>query len=122
VAVTVEVTINPRFPHQAALNSVNAALNPGVNPDGSLGFFAFERLQFGEGIFLSSLYAAIQAVPGIDNAVLITLARVSPPPADPVTAAPHDILIGPTEIAVIDGNAVPASVLTVTGKGGFSRV
>jgi hypothetical protein len=97
---------------------VNAVLNPGINPDSSLGFFAFDRLGFGEPIRLSALYAAVQAIPGIDNAVITTLARVSPPPVDSVTAAPHDILIGPTEVAVIDGSAVPASVLTVTGKGG----
>jgi predicted phage baseplate assembly protein len=119
IAVTVEIAINAQYPHQPTLNNVNAALNTGVNPDGSLGFFAFDHLQFGEAIFLSSLYAAIQAVPGIDNAVVTTLARVAPPPADPVSSAPHDILIGPTEVAVIDSNAFPASVLTIIGKGGF---
>jgi predicted phage baseplate assembly protein len=120
IAVTVEVAINAQYPHQATLNSVNAALNPGVNPDGSLGFFAFDRLQFGEPVFLSSLYAAVQAVAGVDNVVVTTLARVAPSPADAASAAPHDILIGPTEVAVVDGKASPASVLTVIGKGGFA--
>jgi predicted phage baseplate assembly protein len=120
LAVTVQVVINARYPHQATLNRVNAVLNPGVNPDGSLGFFAFERLGFGEPIYLSSLYAAIQAIPGIDNALVTVLARVSPPPADPPSVVPHDILPGPTEVAVIDSNAVPASVLTLIGTGGFA--
>ena len=120
LAVTVEVAINARYPHQATLNRVNAVLNPGVNPDGSLGFFAFERLGFGEPIYLSSLYAAIQAIPGIDNAVVTTLTRVSPPRPIRRRLAPHDILPGPTEVAVIDSNAIPASVLTVTGTGGFA--
>jgi predicted phage baseplate assembly protein len=120
IAVTVQIAINAQFPHQATLNSVNAALNPGVNPDGSLGFFAFDRMQFGETIFLSSLYAAVQAVAGVDNVVVTTLARVAPPPADPASAPPHDIIIGPTQVAVIDSDASPASVLTVIGKGGFA--
>lgn len=120
IAVTVEIAINSQFPHQATLNSVNAALNPGVNPDGSLGFFAFDRMQFGGTVYLSSLYAAVQAVAGVDNVVVTTLARVAPPPADAASTAPHDIVIGPTQVAVVDSNASPASILTVIGKGGFS--
>lgn len=119
LAVTVEVTINPRYPHQGTLNAVNAVLNSGFNPDGSLGFFAFDRLGFGEAIYLSAVYAAVQAVPGVDNAVVTQLSRVSTP-VDPASAAPHDILPGPTEIAVIDSSTVLASVLTVIGKGGFA--
>ena len=120
IAVTVDIAINDKAPAQATLNAVNATLNPGVNPDGSLGFFAFDRLQFGQAIFLSSLYAVIQAIPGIDNVVITKLARVAPAPDDPANAAPHDIIVGPTEVAVIDSSAVPASVLTVNGKGGFA--
>jgi hypothetical protein len=119
LAVSVTITINPEYPQQATLNAVTAALNPGINPDGSLGFFAFERLGFGEPVYLSAVYAAVQAVSGVDNAVVTTLSRMSPP-ADPANAAPHDIFPGPAEVAVIDSTAVAASTLAVSGNGGFA--
>jgi hypothetical protein len=77
-------------------------------------------MQFGETVFLSALYAAVQSVAGVDNVVVTTLARVAPPPVDPASAPPHDIVIGTTQVAVIDSSASPASVLTVVGKGGFA--
>src|SRR5207249_10515866 len=94
IEVAVEIEIDDHFPHQATLAQVQAALNPGLNPDGSAGYFAFEELDFGQSIFLSSVYAAVQAVPGINNARITTLRRLGSGVVNP-----GDILIGPTEIA-----------------------
>ena len=120
LSVEVKIEIANRFPHQGTLDLVSAALNPGVNSDGSPGYFAFERLQFGQGIFLSDLYAAIQRIPGVKDATVVTLRRVGPGFPDPVTAPPHDIVIGSTEIATIDAGAFDGSNLSITGTGGFA--
>ena len=60
------------IPQQATLAAVRAALNPGTNPDSSLGFFAFDRLGFGQSISLSAVYATAQAVPGVTSVNVTT--------------------------------------------------
>jgi hypothetical protein len=112
IQVAVNVDIDDHFPQQATLAQVQAALNPGLNPDGSLGYFAFDRLDFGQSIYLSALYALLQAVPGVDDVTVITLRRI----ADPSSTPPHDVVIGPTEIVVI--GSTPGA-LNVSGQGGF---
>ncbi len=120
VDIAVNVRIDDNSPHQATLDRVQAALNPVPNPDGSRGFFAFERLAFGQSIFLSAIYAVVQAVPGVSDATITTLRRSGPPPADSPTVAPHDIIVGLTEIAVIDATDPSKGSLTISGQGGFS--
>jgi hypothetical protein len=46
-----------------------------VLPDGGLGFFHPDRLTFGEGVFLSRIVAAAQAVPGVEYAEVTRLQR-----------------------------------------------
>jgi uncharacterized phage protein gp47/JayE len=116
--VTVEVDIDLRYPHQGTLSQVQAALNPGENPDGTFGYFAFDRLQFGQSIFLSAVYAVVQNVAGVNSATITALRRVSPGLADTARAA-HDIAIGPIEIAAVGPPGPADSRLTVSGQGGF---
>ena len=44
-------------------------------PDGSLGFFHPDNLTFGEGVYLSKLVAAAQAVPGVEGVTVKTFKR-----------------------------------------------
>lgn len=118
IEVTVQLEIESRFPHNATLNRVQAALNPGVNPDGSAGYFAFDNLQFGQTIFLSPVYAAIQNLSGVKDATIMSLRKVGPGAADPPGA--HDIVVGPTEIATIGPPGAGQGQLTVAGQGGFA--
>ena len=97
---------------------MQAALNSGKNADGSFGYFAFDRLQFGQAIFLSAVYAVVQGVPGVNSATIQVLRRVGPGNADPPGTA-SDILLGPTEIAAIGPPGPAQSQLTVSGQGGF---
>jgi predicted phage baseplate assembly protein len=114
----VSIVVDERFPRQATLARVQAALSPNPNPGGPLGYFAFERLQFGQSIALSDLYHAIHAVDGVRNAVVTVLQRTKPdsPPTEPA-----DILVGPTELIVLKNDPADVSKgkLTVTGEGGF---
>jgi hypothetical protein len=120
IDIAVNVNIDDNSPHQATLDRVQAALNPGPNPDGSLGFFAFESLAFGQSIFLSAIYAVVQAVPGVSDAAVTMLRRSGPPPPDAPSMAPHDIVVGPTEIALIDTSDPAKGSLSISGQGGFS--
>ncbi|MFZ0707294.1 MAG: putative baseplate assembly protein [Candidatus Korobacteraceae bacterium] len=115
--VAVEIDINSRFPQQATISKVQAALNPGLNPDGSAGYFAPQQLQFGQSIFLSALYATVQSIPGVQDVTITSLRRVGPGAAE-APGTVHDIVAGPTQLAVI-GQGMGQGQLTVTGSGGF---
>jgi predicted phage baseplate assembly protein len=116
--MAVDIDIDSRYPQQGTLSQVQAALNPGQNPDGTFGYFAFDRLQFGQAIFLSAVYAVVQNVAGVNSATITALRRVGPGAADPPGTV-HDVVLGPTEIAAIGSPGPAQSQLTVTGQGGF---
>jgi len=116
--VALQVDIDPRFSQQATIGQVQAALNPGVNADGSFGYFAFQRLQFGQTIFLSAVYAIVQSIPGVKDVGITSLRRVGPGSPEPAGTA-HDVIVGPTEIAVIGVPGSGTGQLTVSGQGGF---
>jgi predicted phage baseplate assembly protein len=121
IDVVVSVDIDDRFPRQATLARVQAALRPGLNPDGTPGYFAFERRAFGESIHLSAVYAAVHAVAGVRDATISRLRRMDLDAGDP-TRVREDILVQPTEIAVIqDDPTDPArgALVVVLGSGGF---
>ena len=119
IELIVEIEIDSHHPQNATLGQVQAALNPGANADGTFGYFAFENLQFGQPIFLSAVYATVQNVPGIADATITSLRRVGPGVAEPSGIAPHDIIVGPTEIAIIGAPGAGQGQLKVTGSGGF---
>jgi hypothetical protein len=119
IELIVEVEIDGHFPQNGTLAKVQAALNPSENPDGTFGYFAFQNLQFGQPIFLSAIYATVQNIPGITDATITSLRRVGPGMADPPSTAPHDIIVGPTEIAIIGAPGADQGQLEVTGSGGF---
>jgi len=121
VAATIDVL--DAYPRQGTLAKAQAAFNPGVNADGTAGFFAFQSLDFGQSIYLSAVYAALQDVEGVSTATITTLRRLSPPDADadPTTVRDH-IFIRPGELAVIANDATDPGKGTLTlslGKGGY---
>ncbi len=113
------VEIDSAFPQQATLAKVQAALSPAVNPDGTIGFFAFERLSFGESLHLSAVYAQLQSVPGVKDALITTFRRLDTD-TDPTTVR-DSIFIRPTELGVIlnDPSQPDKGSLTISGTGGF---
>jgi hypothetical protein len=122
VDVAVVVDIDERFPHNATLARVKAALNAGLNADGTAGYFAFESLQFGEALHLSGLYAAMQRVPGVRSGRVLTFRRLPGDAADASIVREH-ILVAPTELAVVqdDPSNPGAGLLTITtGSSGFA--
>lgn len=103
-----------------------SALSSRRLPGGQLGFFHPRRFGFGKPLYLSALYAAAQAVPGV---VSVTARRFSryydddPPPSRPITAANVDaglIACGELEVLELDNDpSLPErGVLTITTGGG----
>jgi hypothetical protein len=119
IQVVASVEIDDAFPQQATIAKVQAALSTAVNPDSTIGFFAFEGLSFGESIHLSAVYAQLQSVPGVKDALVTTLRRLDTD-TDP-TKVRDSIFIRPTELAVIRNDPAKPNegTLTITGTGGF---
>jgi predicted phage baseplate assembly protein len=73
VALTVCVLPNYLRGHVEA--AVLDALSNRTLPDGTLGFFHPDNLTFGDAVYVSSLLAAVQAVPGVQNVMVTELER-----------------------------------------------
>ncbi len=121
VGVALTVDVLDRYGRTATLSAVQAALAPGANPDGTLGFFAFDRLGFGENVPLSAVYAAAQGVAGVSDVTVTKFLRTDlDAPAS--TTVRDEIFIRPAEIAVVANDPASASTgfVTITlGSGGF---
>ena len=87
--------------------------------DGSRGFFHRLEFSFGEPVYLSRLYAAIEAVEGVDSATIKVFKRYWEPARDEL--ARGVIEMGPFEIARLDNDANFAEngVLRLTAVGGL---
>jgi hypothetical protein len=71
-------------------------------PDGRKGFFHPDNLTFGEGIYLSKLIAAAQAVTGVESVIITTLERLYEGPNGEIE---NGILpLGPFEVARLDND------------------
>jgi len=71
-------------------------------PDGRLGFFHPDNLTFGEGIYLSKLVAAAQAVTGVESVKVNKLQRLYEPPNSEIE---NGVLpLGPLEVARLDND------------------
>jgi hypothetical protein len=81
-----------------------------VLKNGSKGFFHPDNLTFGEGVFISQIVAAAQAVPGVQNVQVTRLERwelVEPAPneADSDALPANSVLtLGPFQIARLDND------------------
>ena len=74
----------------------------GVQPDGSNGFFNPNNLTFGEGIYVSKIVAAAQAVTGVASVSVTRLARYG------IRAHPYPVVFG-----IASGAVPPLGVLTL---------
>lgn len=103
-------------------SDVKAALldvfSNGILPDGRRGVFHPDNFTFGQPVYLSPLYAAAQAVPGVASVLITLFQRQGKPDPKPLTAGilPMDRL----EIARLDNdpNFAERGVFRVTMGGG----
>ena len=106
--IGLQVCVKREFFAAEVQAAVLQALSNQVNPDGSRGFFHPDRFSFGDPVLLSRLYAALEAVPGVDSVVVTALHRLHErnPEAATVTNLANGLLpIGEMEIARLDNDA-----------------
>jgi len=101
------------------LEAVSRMLSNRSFADGSRGFFHRLEFTFGEAVYLSRLYAAIEAVEGVDSATVKVFKRYWEPARDEL--ARGVIGMGPFEIPRLDNDAIFAEngVLRLTAVGGL---
>lgn len=98
--------------------AVRLALSNRVNPDLTLGFFHPDNFTFGQSVYLSRLYAAVEAVEGVDSVVVTRFRRFGKVDSGALEAGVMPI--GPWEIARLDNdpNFMEKGVLRITARGG----
>jgi uncharacterized phage protein gp47/JayE len=102
-----KVVVAPDHGCKATQRAAVAALSATANPDGSVGFFA--ALGFGESVYLSAVYAALAAVEGVAEAVILALN----PGTTASTILASSIPVPATGLAI-------ANVMFDPPEGGFS--
>jgi hypothetical protein len=101
------------------LEAVMRALSNRRNADGTTGFFHPARLSFGASVYLSQLYAAVKAVPGVDSLVVTVFERYWEEANQELEIG--IIEMGPWEIARLDNdrNFPEFGTLKVDAVGGL---
>jgi predicted phage baseplate assembly protein len=120
VDVVARIDVNDNYGRQATLRGAQAALAADPAPNGTVGLFG--RISFGESVPLSSVYAALQAVPGVKSAVVTTLRD---PAVDPVGTVRDLIPVAAGQLAVIgddpaDRDNKKGRLTIQLGAGGFA--
>jgi hypothetical protein len=100
------------------LAAVTRALSNRAFADGTRGFFHPLEFVFGQPVYLSRLYAAVEAVPGVESLTVQVFKRYWEVPRDEL--ARGQITLGPFEIARLDNdpNQPEHGVLTIAAVGG----
>ena len=116
--VEFELCVLPDHFRGDVVEAVQQALSNRVNADGSKGFFHPDNFTFAQSVYLSQIYAAIEAVPGVQSAFVTIFRRFGK--TDNGELASGILAIGSWEIARLDNN--PAfqenGVLRITAGGG----
>lgn len=118
VEIDLLVCVKPDHFTGDVLEAVSRALSNRINPDGSRGHFHPHRFTFGQAVHLSALYATVEAVAGVDSAV-VTRFRVCGQPDNGELDA-GAIPVGPWQIARLDNdpNFEENGVLRLSAGGG----
>jgi hypothetical protein len=98
--------------------AVEDALSDKLLPDGTKGFFYPGNFVFGQPVYLSQIYAVVQAIQGVDSLVVTQFVRYGQP--DNGELASGIMPIGPWQIAQLDNdpNFMEHGVLKVSMRGG----
>jgi hypothetical protein len=120
VALEIELELCVAADHFRAdvAQAVTLALSNRVLPDGTLGFFHSDNFTFGQAVYVSALYAAIEGMQGVDSVTVVMFRRYGQ--RDNGELLKGVIPIGPWEVAILDNdpNFMENGVLRITTLGG----
>jgi predicted phage baseplate assembly protein len=116
--ITIELCVEPDYFRADIVEAVRMALSSRINRDGTKGFFHPDNLTFAQPVYLSQIYAVIEAVPGVLSAFVTLFRRFGK--TDNGELATGILPIGPWEIARLDNDASlkENGVLRITAGGG----
>ena len=100
------------------LRAIREAMGNRMLPGGRLGFFHPSNFTFGQAVYASRIYAAVEAVEGVDSLVITRFRRYGQ--VDNGEIETGRLPIGPWEIAQLDNdpNFLEHGVLRLTVRGG----
>jgi hypothetical protein len=102
IELELTVCVLPHFLRGHVKAALLAAFSNRVLADGRRGFFHADNLSFGEGVYLSQIIAAAQAVPGVESVRVTKLNRLYEPPNRELE---NGVLpLGPLEVAQLDND------------------
>jgi hypothetical protein len=102
IELELTVCVLPHFLRGHVKAALLAAFSNRVLADGRRGFFHADNLSFGEGVYLSQIVAAAQAVPGVESVRVTKLNRLYEPPNRELE---NGVLpLGPLEVAQLDND------------------
>ncbi|MGH7516515.1 MAG: putative baseplate assembly protein [Gemmatimonadales bacterium] len=113
-----ELCVEPGYFRGDVVEAVREALSNRTNRDRSRGFFHPDNFTFGQAVYLSEIYAAIEGVQGVQAAFVTGFHRFGK--ADNGELATGVLPIGPWEIARLDNDPafMENGVLRITAGGG----
>lgn len=116
--IMLDICVAPNHFRADVEQALLRALSNQTLPDGSRGFFHPDNFTFGQSVYLSRLYAAVEAVAGVDSAVARVFKRFGKPPAGETDAG--FIPMGRLEVARLDNdpNFQENGVLRLRMRGG----
>lgn len=100
--IELEICVRPGYLSGHVKAALLAAFSNLAWPDGRRGFFHPDNLTFGEGVYLSKLVAAAQAVPGVESTIVKKLERLYEGPRDELQEGL--LPLGPLEVAQLDND------------------
>jgi predicted phage baseplate assembly protein len=116
--VAIHVCVKAGYFASNVAQAVAVALSAGVQRDGTPGFFNPANFTFGQAVYLSAIYAAIENVEGVESAVITLFRRHG---RDAAGELENGILpVGAWEIARLDNNRsnMENGTLTIDAGGG----
>jgi predicted phage baseplate assembly protein len=102
LAIELEVCVEPARLRADVKAAVQDVLSARVLPGGELGFFYPDSRTFGDGIYLSALIAAVQAVDGVASVRAVQFERAFEGPNGELESGV--IRLGPLEVARLDAD------------------
>jgi hypothetical protein len=118
LAIDLQLCVAPGYFRGDVIEAVRQALSNRVNQDGTLGFFHPDYFTFGQPVYLSRLYAAVEAVEGVDSLVVTRFQRYGKLENGELQSGV--LPIGSWEIARLDNdpNFMENGVLHISAEGG----
>ena len=116
--VSVQLCAKPGFFRGDVAHAVSQALSRGTQRNGMPGFFNPANLTFGQPVYLSQVYAAVENVEGVESATVSVFHPHGRLPGAELDTG--SIPIGPWEIARLDNDPsnMENGTLTITAGGG----